>query len=466
MFKLREYQKEATTAGVELLQKKKNGILVLPTGTGKSLVLSEIVRVTNKKTIVLQPTKEILEQNVSKIKAFGVKNIGIFSASMNEKTIGKITFATIGTIIKHKEKFIHFAQIIVDECHLVNSKGGQYENFITSLGLPVIGLTATPFRMRYYRNSFGNDENVVESRFLTRTRPRIFSTISHITQIPDMFEKGYLCPVKVQAENRYDSKKIISNSTGQGYDESSLSRYNERQGIVEKIINDVSNSDSKHILIFTHFREESERVIEGLAAIGIHCEEVSGKSKKKDRNRILSEFKQGIIRCVVNVGVLTVGFDFPELDCIIIGRPMKSLALFYQISGRGLRPAPGKKHCNIIDLCDNIKRFGEINSFQIEDISGNGLWRLRSNKGYLTGINLLTGKDIEKRQMATAREKKAAKTGTLIIPFGKHKGTKISDLDQGYMEWAVKNFDSGKWKAIFKKELSGRELASASPSAR
>ena len=125
LFKLRQYQEDAVRAGLTVLKTKKNGLLVEPTGTGKSLIVAEIVRRSKKKTIVLQPSKEILDQNVKKIKAFGVTDIGIFSASMNEKTIGKVTYATIGTIIKHKEKFKNFELIIVDEAHLINSKGGQ-----------------------------------------------------------------------------------------------------------------------------------------------------------------------------------------------------------------------------------------------------------------------------------------------------------------------------------------------------
>ena len=456
---LRQYQKDAVNSGLSILNgKNKNGLLVLPTGTGKSLVIAEIIKRSKKKTIVLQPTKEILEQNLSKIKRFGMQDIGVFSASMNEKTIGKTTIATIGTIIKHKDSFQDFELMIIDEAHLVNSKGGQYEEFINSLNIPVIGLTATPFRMKYYINRYGNDEPVVESRFLTRTRPRIFNTILHVTQVPDMFNEGFLCPVEYNYINDYDSKKIRNNSTGQGYDENSLHIYNENQNIVQKIVDEVVTSESKHILIFTHFRDESQQVIDKLSQHNIACKEVSGQTKKKDRERILDDFTLGNIRCVVNVGVLTVGFDFPELDHIIIGRPTKSLSLFYQISGRGLRTADNKDLCKITDLCDNIKRFGEINSFVVEDISkGNELWRLKSNIGYLTGVNLSNGDDLEERQMATHREKESAKTGDLIIPFGKYKDTKISELDESYMEWAVDNFDNGKWKTIFKNELKRRD---------
>ncbi len=455
-FTLRDYQKKAVRAGLEIIRTKKNGLLVLPTASGKSLVIAEIVKQCGLKTVVLQPSVEIATQNLEKIKAFGMTDIGIFSASLNEKTIGKVTIATIGSIIKHKKRFGNFGLIIVDEADLVSSKGGQYEEFITSLGIPVIGLTASPYRMKSYMNSYGNGEPVVESRILTRTRPRIFSTIKHITQIPEMFDMGFLCPLKYDSETLYDSKKIRSNSTGQGYNESSLIAYNKDQNIIQQIVNTVKNSQAKHILIFTQFKAESEQVIKKLSKLNIICKEISGVTKKKERSNILKEFRTGNI-CVVNVGTLVAGYDFPELDHIIIAKPTKSLRLFLQMCGRGLRIAPGKEYCTLSDLCDNVKRFGEINTFVIEDVSdGKELWRLKSNKGYLTGVNLISGKDLEQRLMTTRKEKKLAQTGGLLIPFGKYNGTKISDLDENYLKWCCKNFDKGKWKSIFQKELMRR----------
>lgn len=455
MYKLRDYQKESVKAGLELIESGKNGLIVLPTGTGKSLVIAQIVIRSGLKAIVLQPTKEILEQNLEKTRNFGIEDIGVFSASMGEKSVGRITFGTIGTVIKQSERFGDFQLIIVDEADLVNSKGGQYEKFITGLNLPVIGLTATPYRMRNYRNR--NGHAVAESRILTRTRPRIFDTIKHIVQISDMFERGYLCGVKYKCSAGYRSEAIESNSTGQGYDEESLRKYNSEHRVVEKIVKQVSESESKHILIFTHFKTESAEVIDRLARIGIECAEISGETKKKDRELLLKRFKSGDVRCVVNVGVLTVGFDFPALDCVIIGRPTKSIRLFYQMCGRGLRPHPGKRFCEIVDICDNVERFGKIETFEIVDSSpsGNELWRLRSNVGFLTGINLEDGKDLERKQTEIPTGSKPENTE---ITFGKYKGKKLKDLDAGYLKWCVGKFDPGKWRLLFEKELARRSV--------
>ena len=454
MYKLRLYQQNAVDKAVKCFKGKKNGILVLPTGSGKSIIIASIADELGGKTLVFQPTKEILEQNKEKMEAIGYSNVGVYSASMGQKEVGDITFATIGSVVKKKHLFADFDRIIVDECHKVNSKNGMYENFINGLKLPTLGLTATPYRMRNYRD-FRTDAYIAESRILTRTRPRIFSKIVHITQIQELFKLNFLCPLDYKWQNSYDSRKIKRTSTGQGFDESALERYNQEQEIVKKIIVLVEKTKQSHCLAFTKFTSESEQVVEALAKKNISCVEISAKTKKKDRERILADFKSGRIKCVVNVGVLTTGFDFPELDCIILGRPTKSVALYYQMVGRGIRIADNKDSCRLYDLCDNVKRFGKVETFEVYDQNGNDMWRLKSSAGDLTGIDVNTGQNLEK----VTRPLNKDDDGDVLVPFGKHKGKKITALDEGYLKWCVENFDNSKWKTPFKKELKRREVA-------
>ncbi|HUT46796.1 MAG TPA: DEAD/DEAH box helicase family protein [Sedimentisphaerales bacterium] len=452
---LRPYQEAAVSAGLDALNTRKNGILVLPTGSGKSLVLSEIAQRAGGRSVILQPTKEILEQNLAKMKCYGIRDIGIYSASMNKKTIGKVTFATIGTIIKRKDAFKSFDRVIVDECHRVNSKGGQYEEFISHLGLPTIGLTATPYRLRSYRDQMG--EPVAESRIITRTRPRIFSRIAHVTQLPELFEAGYLSPIHYSLCADYDSRQIKSNTTGQGYDDASLERYNQQKSIPDKIVAEVVKESSKHILAFTPFVSESQAVVEKLKALGVSCRTVTATTSKDDRETVIRRFRSGEIRCVVNVGVLTTGFDYPELDCIILGRVTKSVALFYQMVGRGVRPHPGKKVCNVIDLTDNVNRFGRLETFELYDRNGNGMWRLKSDVGPLTGVDVTTGTELESVKARPI----PSNDETLVVPFGKHKDQPISEVPTGYLRWAVENFDNSQWKSAFRLEIQKRQQEKA-----
>lgn len=452
---LRPYQQKAVDDALACFKTKKNGILVLPTGSGKSLIVASIVTTLGGRTIILQPTKEILEQNKGKLEAAGYYDIGVYSASAGRKTVGAVTLATIGSVVRKQHLFDSFDRIIVDECHKVNSKGGMYEKFINGLKLPVIGLTATPYRMRNY-NRLNFDDHVAESRILTRTRPRIFSKIAHITQVSELFESRYLCPLDYDWQNDYDSKQVKSTTTGQGFDDSSLKKYNEKQDITSKMVDLVAGTDHKHCLAFTKFTSESDKVEAALNDRGITVAQVSAKTKKLVRERILRDFKFGRIKCVVNVGVLTTGFDFPKLDCIVLGRPTKSVSLYYQMVGRGVRIAEGKPSCALHDLCDNVKRFGKIETFELYDQNGNDMWRLRSDAGNLTGVNVDTGENLENnRTVATNREK--AKPGEVMITFGKHDGRSVADVPEKYLEWAVESFRPGRWKTLFKNELAIRK---------
>ena len=426
---LRPYQDEAVDAALAAVQAKKNGIIVMPTGSGKSLVISGIAQRANANIIVLQPTKEILEQNARKLYELGFHNIGIFSASAGAKRPAQVTFATIGTIITKLDRFPDTDIVIVDECHLVNAKGGEYNSLIKHFGKPTIGLTATPYRMAA---SFQGA--VVEAKFLHRTRPRIFNHVSFIVQNDDLHSAGYLSPIEYTENKGYNPYAIALKSTGLNYDERALLAYNKAQGICQKAADVViGNLDSiRHCLIFVSAISESQQIETILRHAGVSVAHIDGKTPKAERARILTAFKAGQIKVVTNVGVLTTGFDFPALDTVVLARPTMSLPLYYQMVGRGVRCAPGKDTCRVHDLCGNVPRFGHPEEYRIES-DGGPKHRLRSGKRYLTGVNFVTGRDLEKRREKRAEQKRKITEG-VVITFGKHKGTKITDAPTGYLQ--------------------------------
>ena len=169
---LRDYQQKASDAAVSFFNnkaKKTNAIMVLPTGSGKSLIIADIAARLDGHTLVFQPSKEILEQNFKKLCSYGILDCSIYSASFGRKEISRITFATIGSVINHPDLFSHFQSIIIDECHLVNPKEGMYKTFLELLKCKVLGLTATPYRLSSSQE-FGS-----MLKFITRTRPAIFN---------------------------------------------------------------------------------------------------------------------------------------------------------------------------------------------------------------------------------------------------------------------------------------------------
>jgi len=456
---LRDYQEEAVKAGIEYFKSnaKDGGIIVAPTASGKSLIIASIAKELEGKTLVLQPSKEILEQNYKKAIEFGFEDIGIYSASCGRKDIGKITFATIGSIINYKALFEDFTNLIIDECHAVSAKGGMYEEFIKFFGGRVLGLTATPYRLHSYLNfNTGANESVV--KFLTRTRPRMFSKLIHITQVEDLYKKGFLCDIDYESNKEYDQNKLELNSTGAGFTEKSMKSYNEKQGITNKIIDTVFKEKRNHVLAFCNSVEDAESVRNKLIKNNIIAEVVSSKTKDKDRENIVEMFISGIIKVVLNYGTMTTGFDFPALDCVIVGRPTKSLSLFYQMLGRGIRIHPDKKDVKIIDLCGNLDVFGKIETFKIIDKENRGLYVLVSNTGQLTGINIAAKANRVNNEVSDGDYSGGVESrGNSIVGFGKYKGQHVTKLPNHYLKWCSENFNNGNYKEMFLAELKRRE---------
>lgn len=389
MYNLRYYQKEASDAAVKLFTGKtdKNGLIVIPTGGGKSLILADIASRLEGPLLVFQPSKEILQQNFANLQSYGIIDCGCYSASVGCKDINRITFATIGSVMNHMRDFDCFKNIIVDEAHYVNSKAGQYKQFIEAKNRQVVGLTATPYRLD--KCIGGSMLNI-----LTRTRPRIFSKVIYCCQIGELLSKGFLASLNYYDLTSIDLRRVRSNSTGADYDEKSLIAEYERSGFYDKLSNTVINVmhpksgvPRKGILVFTAFRKESENLVCKLQSLGVEAAIVTCDTPKKERENVLDRFKKGEIKVVSNCGTLTTGFDYPELDTIILARPTKSLALYYQMVGRAIRPSLNKEGW-VVDLAGNYRRFGNVADLYIARPPGTTRWDVYSRGRQLTSTML------------------------------------------------------------------------------
>lgn len=376
-YTLRPYQKQASDAAVKafLSKRKQNGIIVLPTGSGKSLVIADIASKIDEPLLVFQPSKEILEQNFSKLQSYGIWDCGVYSASVGYKDIRRITFATIGSVMNHMDDFSHFKKVLIDECHTVNGKGGQYKEFIKSEDRQVVGLTATPYRL-----SKGFD-GMSMLKFLTRTRPRVFTSVLYYCQISELLSKGYLADLQYYDLTCIDLRNVRANSTGADYDEESLKQEYVRSGFYDKlttttlrVLKPKNGIPRKGVLVFTRFIQEADDLVRNLSMAGITSKIVTGETPKKERESILEAFKKGSIKVVANVGTLTTGFDYPELDTVIIGRPTKSLALYYQIcvdDETEILTRRGWTSCNDMQYDDIVAAYknGEIIWTNIQQIT-------------------------------------------------------------------------------------------------
>lgn len=359
---LRTYQQHAVDRGVAYLTmpafKGRNGLIVIPTGAGKSLVIAGIATRLNQPVLVFQPSKEILQQNAEKLRGYGYLP-GIWSASLGKKRMGLITLATIGSVVRDAELFKQFKYVLIDEAHLVNAKGGMYTNFLEVLShARVIGLTATPYRL-------ASDSMGSQLRFLTRTRPRIFDDVVYYLNTAPLFKAGFLAPITYHERDVIDPTQLRLNSTGADFDDASLRQHFKTSGFgarLQATVRHFLENGHRQMLVFTRFTEEAEALAAAIPGFAV----VTAETPADKRDQILWSFKKGITRGVANVGVLSVGFDYPELTTVVLARPTMSLALYYQQVGRCIRPHPSKPTAHVVDLVGLKKRFGPIDQLWMQ----------------------------------------------------------------------------------------------------
>lgn len=393
MYILRTYQEESVRLAVEFFNSfdRTRPILSLPTGAGKSLIIASIAKHLHSGVLVLQPSKELLEQNYAKYQNAiaghsDLEPACVYSASVGIKEKGKVTFATIGSIWKKPDEFMNIRYIIVDECHNVPpKKTSMYVSFFACLTAKVIGLTATAYRLKTYNDPFAYGKKYSKINLLTRERPLFFNKFLHIVHLEQMYKEGYLTPINY-ISMAFDGSFLECNSTGAEFSEKSLDKVMERNQIIKKIpsiIKQAFEKGQKACLVFVRSVEEARH----LASITPFSAYIHALTDKKERVDIIRNFKNGSIKTVFNVSVLIEGFDFPELDTIILARPTMSLTLYLQMIGRGIRKAEGKLKCSVVDMCGNIPRFGKIEDIKIVNDSHYG-WVLMNNNKVLSGKRL------------------------------------------------------------------------------
>lgn len=445
MVEYRDYQKKAIDKGVDFFNKNAPpSIIVAPTAAGKSWYIAGICDKLKDKTLILQPSKELLEQNYQKFSLIN-GNASIFSASFKKKEFGNITYATLGSIKNFGKQFKEegYKNLIIDEVHLyprnVDSMLGKFlkESEIKK----ILGLTATPFKLQ--TNSF-NGVPYSKLQMLTSKskKGKLFEDIIDITQISEIKNKYWSKLIyKIYEFNEIDLKY---NSTRSDYTEESLKISFEKQGIKELINKELKeNTDRKSVLVFCSSVSSAKELQKYTPNSGV----LYSGMPDKDRNALIKAFKIGQIRTIFNVNILSTGFDYDAIDMIIVARPTMSLALWYQIIGRGTRINHNKKNCLIIDLSGNTKKFGRIEYLRY--IKEKNTWKLYGeNNKLLTGVPL----DLDKKEINVPPKVKEK----IKFSFGRFKGVEVKNAPIWYLKWVLNNIkDRSKITEEIKKILNG-----------
>ncbi len=355
MYKLRDYQQQAVSNTIKFFQKKRDpAMVVLPTGAGKSLVIAELARIAKGRVLVLAHVKELVEQNYEKYISYELE-AGIFSASLGKKDWDhKAIFGSVQSVARAPDDFFNdFSLLVIDECHRVAEEGAtQYQEVIKKLQdrnpqLCILGLTATPYRL-----GLGWIYEYSQQGELKTDKKRFFKQCVYELPLSYMIKKHYLTiPVKVDIPvTSYDFSELTDKDrmfTTAEVEEILKSQKRLTPFIIKNIIDITERYHRKGVMIFSATVKHAEEIMSYLPATDARL--VLGDTPIDKRNQIIDDFKNKKFKYLVNVSVLTTGFDAPHVDVIAILRPTESNSLYQQIVGRGLRLSPGKKDCYVLD---------------------------------------------------------------------------------------------------------------------
>ena len=372
--KLRNYQQAAIDGLYSYFgeHKDKSPLVVMPTGTGKAFTIcafmkKAIEQYPRTRILNLTHVKELIEQNYnSMIKLWYNAPAGIYSAGLKSRDLrSQIIFGGIQSIYKRAIELGHVDLIIVDEAHMMNrDNSSMYGKFLEEMllinpKLKLIGFTATPYRLKCGMLCEGGD--------------RLFHGIAYEYDIKEAIRDGYLCEVRTKQTNTQLNVQGVGKRGGD-FIESQLQRAVDVDEITHAAVSEIvtSGEDRKSWIIFCAGVDHAEHVRDAVRDHGISCETITGSTPTKQREAILKAFKEGLVKCITNVGVLTTGFDHPALDMVCAMRPTQSAGLWVQMLGRGMRPFIGKKDCLVLDFAGNTERHGVIDKITATDTRGGG----------------------------------------------------------------------------------------------
>lgn len=360
---LRPYQRDSINALYAYWAKGGvNGLIVLPTGSGKSLVLSQLTKelIENYPTLrigIVTHVRELITQTYKElIKLWPHAPAGIYSAGVGKRDLhNQVLLMGIQSVYNKVRLIGGFDVLLIDEAHLISRNDAtMYGKFIVNVrdeipDMRMVGTTATAFRLDSGRLDYG--------------KGRLFDKVVYEAKITDLIEQGYLSPLLSKATMTQFDVTGVKKAGGE-YVQGQLEIAVDKEWITKSAAEEMKNfgAERRSWLAFCSGVEHAMHMRDAIRATGVTCETVSGETPKAERDRHVGSFSSGQIRCLTSVGVLGTGFNVPQVDMIALLRPTQSAGLFVQQVGRGLRIAPGKSNCLVLDFARNTERHGPIDT--------------------------------------------------------------------------------------------------------
>lgn len=369
---LRTYQQQAVDAVYEFLRARDdNPCVVIPTAGGKTPVMATIcrdaVQLWNGRVLILAHARELLEQAVEKLQLIAPDvPVGIYSAGLKRRDLGyAVTIAGIQSVYEKACDVGAADLVIVDEAHLIPTEGeGMYRQFLADMRqinplVRVIGLTATPFRMK--TGLICGPENILNA-------------VCFEIGVRELIVQGYLSKLRTKAGSQrpdYEQLHVRGGEYVAGQVEELMDSDNLVLSACREIVE--YTQDRKSVLIFASGVKHGMHIADLLRTRHkVECGFVCGDTLPFERDEALRRFRAGELKYLCNVNVLTTGFDATNIDCVALVRPTLSPGLYYQMVGRGFRLHPGKTDCLVLDFGGNVVRHGPVDQIRLDMPESNG----------------------------------------------------------------------------------------------
>ena len=341
---LRDYQLRAKRLLAESYRKGHRRILVTaPTGSGKGVMLTDIIEGAhgkNHRVLFLVHRRELVYQ----VRRHLDSDCGLVLSGEKGSFYSQIQLATIQTLWRRRDKRPAANLVIVDEAHHVGAK--TYNSILASYPEAlVIGYTATPAR----KTGLGLGD--------------YFTDLIQVTTVKELTEQGWLVPVTYMAPNVPDLSSVrVRNGD---YVEPDLERImGEKRLIGHTVGHYAEYAAGRKGIVFASGVAHSRALCDQFNQSGIRAAHLDAGTDRSEREIIENAFREGSIQVICNCQVYTEGIDVPDCSCIVLARPTKSLTLYLQMAGRGLRPAngvaSGDEDCLLIDHSGSVFRHGPI----------------------------------------------------------------------------------------------------------
>jgi DNA repair protein RadD len=362
MMILREYQEEAVDSIYEYWDNERgnNPLVCAPTGSGKSVIIAEFCKRTcsdwkDVRIAVVTDSRELIDQNEKEMrKHWSDASTGIYSAGLNKKqTQAQILFVGIQSIYNKAFDLGKVDIILVDEAHMIPRKSQtRYGKFLKDMkvanpNIVVVGFTATPYRL--------------DSGVLHEGEDAIFDGISYVVEMKKLIKQKYLVPVISKGGVRKIDLSNVHLQAGD-YKANELAHAADDPELVKLAVNEIVRygEHRKAWLLFASGVLHAEHIATAIRGHNISCEIVTGETPSKERDEIVTRFKEGKLRCLVNVAVFTKGFNAPICDLIALLMATKSTGKYVQIVGRGMRTHKDKEDTLLLDYGGNVIEHGPI----------------------------------------------------------------------------------------------------------